>query len=63
MPFARVVCLFGAPISVPGDADPECEERICRELDRELERLTDAADAHLGLRGSASLRRLTNDPG
>jgi lysophospholipid acyltransferase (LPLAT)-like uncharacterized protein len=47
MPFARVVCRFGAPISVPGDADPECEDRIRCELDRELERLTDAADACL----------------
>jgi len=48
MPFARVVCRFGDPIAVPRDADPECEQRLCRELDRELGRLTDAADASLG---------------
>jgi hypothetical protein len=49
MPFARVVCRFGEPIAVPRDADPEREEQLCRELDRELGRLTDAADASLGL--------------
>jgi lysophospholipid acyltransferase (LPLAT)-like uncharacterized protein len=55
MPFARVICHFGDPIAVPRDADPEREERLCRELDRELGRLTDAAEASLGLRGPAGL--------
>jgi lysophospholipid acyltransferase (LPLAT)-like uncharacterized protein len=52
MPFARVVCRFGDPIAVPRDADPDREERLCRELDGELGRLTDAADASLGFRRS-----------
>jgi lysophospholipid acyltransferase (LPLAT)-like uncharacterized protein len=49
LPFARVVFRFGDPIPVPSDADPECEERLCRELDRELTRLTAAAETSLGL--------------
>lgn len=47
MPFARVVCCFGDPIAVPRDADLEREERLRRELDEELIRLTDAAAARL----------------
>jgi len=45
MPFARVVFRFGDPIAAPRDADPEREEWLRRELDRELARLTEAADA------------------
>jgi len=41
-PFACVVLRFGDPIAVPWDADPEREERLRRDLDRALERLTAA---------------------
>jgi lysophospholipid acyltransferase (LPLAT)-like uncharacterized protein len=50
LPFARVVCHFGDPIAVPRDAGPEREGQLCRELDRALARLTDAAEASLGFR-------------
>jgi 1-acyl-sn-glycerol-3-phosphate acyltransferase len=55
MPFVRVVCRFGDPIAAPRDADPEREEWLRRALDRELARLTEAADARLGLGGSAAV--------
>jgi len=47
LPFARVVFRFGGPIAVAGDTDEAGEERVCRQLDRELERLTRAAAATL----------------
>jgi lysophospholipid acyltransferase (LPLAT)-like uncharacterized protein len=43
LPFARVVFQFGGPIPVARDTDEAGEERICCELDRELERLNRAA--------------------
>ncbi len=50
LPFARVVCAFGEPITVaPGPSD---EMRACDDLNRELNTLTDLIDARLGL-GSA----------
>jgi hypothetical protein len=52
-PFARVAFHFGEPIAVPPDADPECEERLCRALDAALEGLTRAAEACL-VRGGMS---------
>ncbi len=48
LPFARVSCSHGAEIRVPQDAEPEEEEAIRAELDRELNRLTDAGDARFG---------------
>jgi len=50
-PFARVALHFGEPIAVPPDADPECEERLCRSLDAALEGLTGAAESCLGRGG------------
>lgn len=49
LPFARVLCSYGPAIAVPRDVTPEEEERLRAELDRELNRLTDEADARLGL--------------
>jgi len=49
LPFARVLCSFGAPIAVPRDAEPGEEEEIRAALDLELNRLTDLADARCGL--------------
>ena len=49
-PFARVTCRFGAPIAVQRDASPEDEERIARELDAVLDRLSDELDGSRGLR-------------
>ncbi len=49
LPFARVVCHFGPPLEVPRDAEPSEEEEIRFTLDRELNRLTDEADARCGL--------------
>jgi len=49
LPFARVLCSYGPEILVPGDLEPEAKEEIRLELDRELNRLTDAADERHGL--------------
>jgi hypothetical protein len=48
LPFARVLCSYGPEILVPHDAEPRDEETIRGELDRELNRLTDEADARFG---------------
>ncbi len=50
LPFARVVCRFGQPLDVPGDAEPEDEEIYRQSLERELNRLTEELDARSGLR-------------
>ena len=50
LPFSRVLCRFGAAIVVPRDADPDEEEMIRGELDRELNRLTDEADDRYGFK-------------
>lgn len=39
LPFARLVCRYGAPIEVPADADEAAEEKLRHRLDRELEAL------------------------
>ena len=45
MPFARAVILFAPPIYVPADADAEAMEAKHAEMQRELERVRDIADA------------------
>ena len=42
LPFARIVCHYGAPIEVPSDADEEMEEALRRRLDEQLEALSRA---------------------
>jgi lysophospholipid acyltransferase (LPLAT)-like uncharacterized protein len=49
VPFARVVCRFGSSLAVAGDADPEQEKAHLGELDRVLNRDTDALDERLSL--------------
>lgn len=49
LPFARVVCSYGAAMDVPRELDADAEEVVREELDRELNRLTDEADSQLGL--------------
>jgi lysophospholipid acyltransferase (LPLAT)-like uncharacterized protein len=48
LPFARVVCQYGSPISVPPDADEPAEEELRRAFERELERIGSEAAATLG---------------
>lgn len=48
LPFARVSCSHGAGVRVPQDTEPQEEEAIRAELDRELNHLTDATDARFG---------------
>jgi lysophospholipid acyltransferase (LPLAT)-like uncharacterized protein len=50
LPFARVPCVYGPAISVPWNAEPDDEEVIRHQLDRELNRLTDEADGRCGLK-------------
>ncbi len=49
LPFARVACLYGAPMAVPEHTDEEAEQRVRERLDAELNRLTDDLDGRLGL--------------
>lgn len=48
LPFAKVVCRYGEPLSVPADADEAEEEAWRAELDRALNDLTDGVDRDLG---------------
>lgn len=48
-PFGRGLFLWGAPITVPADADDAAQETARRTLEEELIALTDRADAELGL--------------
>ena len=50
LPFARVVCVFGEPLRVPADATGEALEAQRVRLDAELDALTRAADAAVGIR-------------
>ncbi len=49
LPFARVLCLYGEPLRVPGDAGPSELEDARLRLERDLDRLMAEADARLGL--------------
>lgn len=49
LPFARVVCCYGEPIAVSAEADGDALERARTALERELDRLTEAAEAELGI--------------
>lgn len=48
LPFARVVCAYGDPISVPRDADDAALEALRVRLEGALHALTRTADAALG---------------
>ncbi len=49
MPFARTVILFSPPIYVPANADQQMLEAKHAEMQRELERVRDIAEAWFGL--------------
>jgi lysophospholipid acyltransferase (LPLAT)-like uncharacterized protein len=49
LPFARGLFVYGEPLRVASDADALERERCRRRLELELDRLTDLADAELGL--------------
>jgi hypothetical protein len=48
-PFARALYVYGEPLQVSRDADEHERERLRAALEAELNRLTDLADAELGL--------------
>jgi len=52
MPFARAVILFAPPIYVPADADQRVLEAKHAEMQRELERVRDIAEAWFSLNDS-----------
>ena len=54
LPFARVRCVYGAPVRLPKRSDDADVERWRAELEATLERLTDAAERELGLGPAAS---------
>lgn len=49
LPFARVWCVYGRSFASPQPGDDAAFEQLRRELEAELNRITDAADALLGL--------------
>ena len=48
LPFARVVVVFGRPLPMPPDMTGEEVERVRREIEQQVERATQEADARLG---------------
>jgi lysophospholipid acyltransferase (LPLAT)-like uncharacterized protein len=48
-PFGRGLYLWGAPLTVPADADDAAQEAARRALEEQLVAMTDQADAALGL--------------
>lgn len=53
LPFSRGAMVWGTPIVIPRDADDADLERYRRELESELTRVTDAADAAVGVAPTA----------
>jgi lysophospholipid acyltransferase (LPLAT)-like uncharacterized protein len=49
LPFAQVVVVFGRPVLVPAQIRGEEVEHARREIERQVERVTQEADARLGL--------------
>jgi len=47
--FSRGLFVYGAPVTVPREADPAVQELKRLELEAELDRITDAADDAMGL--------------
>ena len=54
-PFSRMTIIFGNPVHIPPDLSGHALETLCRELENELNRLTDVADRMKGY-GHARLR-------
>jgi lysophospholipid acyltransferase (LPLAT)-like uncharacterized protein len=50
LPFARVICHFGAPFALGDPPKRQERDKDSRVLGRELEALTEALDRELGLR-------------
>lgn len=48
LPFGRGLLLWGAPLSVPPETDEAARDRLRRQLEGELNRLTTEADRRLG---------------
>jgi len=55
LPFARVVCAFGDPLTSGSDPDEAHEQAMARELDRRLARLHAEADRAVGRAAGAEL--------
>ncbi|MFP4194777.1 MAG: hypothetical protein ACLFRO_07530, partial [Desulfobacterales bacterium] len=47
-PFSRVVVDFGEPVSIPAETPEEDFNRICADIEDELNRLTDKVDRICG---------------
>ncbi len=62
LPFARVVCEFGAPVDVTDIPDEAFDEDAPRALDAPLNAMTDALDAELGLVPRAPRKRKADAP-
>jgi hypothetical protein len=49
LPFARVICAYGEPLTVPRDADEATLEALRLRLETQLHELTEALDRRLGV--------------
>ena len=56
-PFSRVTIAFGDPVAIPSDLSGKELESLCRELEDELNRLTDLVDRICGYTGVPHDRR------
>lgn len=59
LPFARVICAYGEPLSVPRDADEATLEESRVRLEARLHQLTEALDRRLGVADSGEKPRLS----
>jgi hypothetical protein len=49
LPFAEIHCVFGEPLAVPRDLDPDSRQKALKELERRLDALRAEVDALAGL--------------
>jgi lysophospholipid acyltransferase (LPLAT)-like uncharacterized protein len=49
LPFAEIHCVFGEPLAVPRDVDPDTRQKALKELERRLDALRAEVDALAGL--------------
>jgi hypothetical protein len=49
LPFSEIHCLFGEPLAVPRDLDPDTRQKALKELERRLDALRAEVDAAAGI--------------
>ena len=49
LPFAEIHCVFGEPLAVPRELDPDTRQKALKELERRLDALRAEVDAQAGV--------------